>query len=72
MVRPRSVAASAGMGLAAGLAALWTSEQIALPALSVTAPITRQRPGDVAVEAWNCLAYAAVTSAVYELLDRAR
>lgn len=53
-------------------AALWTSEQIALPALGVTAPITRQRARDIVPEAWNCLAYAAVTGAVYEALDRAR
>ena len=53
-------------------AALWTSEQIALPALGVTAPLTRHRVRDIAPKAWNCLAYAAVTSAVYEALDRAR
>jgi hypothetical protein len=53
-------------------AALWTSEQIALPALGVTAPITRQRARDIAPGAWNCLVYAAVTGAVCEALDRAR
>ena len=52
-------------------AALWTSEQIALPALGVIAPI-RHGARDIATEAWNCLAYAAVTSAVYEALDRVR
>jgi hypothetical protein len=67
-----SLGLSASAAAAVHLAALWTSEQIALPALGVTAPITRQRPSDVAVEAWNCLAYAAVTSAAYELLDRNR
>jgi hypothetical protein len=67
-----SLRLSAPAATAVHLAALWTSEQIALPALGVTAPVTRQRPSDVAVEAWNCLAYAAVTSAVYELLDRTR
>jgi hypothetical protein len=56
----------------AHLAMLWTSEQVALPALGVSPPVTRQRPSDIAADAWNCLAYAAVTSAVYELLDRAR
>jgi hypothetical protein len=63
---------SAPAATAVHLAALWTSEQITLPALGVTAPVTRQRPSDAAADAWNCLAYAAVTSAAYELLDRAR
>ena len=72
----RAVLGNVGLSAAAAsaihLAALWTSEQIALPVLGVSAPVTRQRPGDVAADAWNCLAYAAVTSAVYELLDRTR
>lgn len=63
---------SASAAAAVHLAALWTSEQVALPALGVTPPITRQQASDIAFEAWNCLAYVAVTSAVYELLDRAR
>ena len=67
-----NVGLSAPAASAVHLAALWTSEQVALPALGVTAPLTRQRPGDIAAEAWNCLAYATVTSAVYELLDRTR
>lgn len=67
-----SVGLSAPAASAIHLAALWTSEQVALPALGITAPVTRQRPSDAAADAWNCLAYAAVTSAVYELLDRTR
>jgi len=57
---------------AAHMAMLWTAEQVTLPALGVTPPVTRQRPGDIAMEAWNCLAYAAVTSFAYDLLDRTR
>ena len=67
-----SLGLSAPAASAVHLAALWTSEQVALPGLGVSAPVTRQRPSDIAADAWNCLAYAAVTSAVYELLDRIR
>ena len=59
---------SAPAAAAVHMAALWSSEQIALPALGVIPPITRQEAGDIAVEAWNCLAYATVTTAAYELL----
>ncbi len=66
-----------GLGLSAPaaavvhMAALWAAEQVTLPALGVIPPITRQAAGDIAVEAWNCLAYAAVTSVVYETLSEA-
>ena len=61
---------SAPAATAVHMAALWSSEQVALPALGVTPPITRQGAGDIVVEAWNCLAYATVTTAAYELLAR--
>lgn len=70
-------AALGGLGLSAPaatvvhMAVLWASEEVTLPALGAIPPITRQAAGDIAVEAWNCLAYAAVTSAVYEALSGA-
>jgi hypothetical protein len=54
------------------LAALWGSEQVMLPALGVSPPLTRQRPAEIAIAAWHELVYVAAAGAAYEALNRTR
>lgn len=54
------------------LALLWGSEQVSLPALGVSAPLTKQSPAEIAIAAWHELVYAAATGAAYEALNRTR
>lgn len=54
------------------MGALWGSEQVSLPALGVSPPLTKQDPTEIAIAAWHELVYAAVTGAAYEALNRAR
>jgi len=54
------------------MAVLWGSEQVSLPALGVSPPLTEQDPTEIAIAAWHELVYATVTGAAYEALSRAR
>lgn len=53
-------------------AMVWGSEQAMLPALGVAPPATEWGAGEVAVDAWHHLVYAAAAGAAYELLDASR
>ena len=57
---------------AAHLAMLWGSEQVTLPALGATPPLTEQGAAEIAIGAWHTAVYAAVTGAAYEALNRTR
>lgn len=63
---------SPAVAAAAHLSAVWGAEQVMLPALGVAPPATRWGAGEVAVDAWHHLVYAAATGAAYTLLDRDR
>jgi hypothetical protein len=52
------------------LAAVWGSEQVMLPALGVTPPLTQWGKEEVAIDALHHAVYAAATSIAYSLLDR--
>jgi hypothetical protein len=52
----------------AHLAALWGSEQLMLPALEVTPPLTEWGAQEIAIDSLHHLVYATVTGAAYELL----
>jgi len=54
------------------MAMLWGSEQVSLPALGVSPPLTRQAPVEIAIEAWHVAVYAAAAGAAYEALNRMR
>jgi hypothetical protein len=51
---------------------LWGSEQVTLPALGVSPPLTRQGATEAAINAWHTLVYAAAAGAAYEALNRTR
>ena len=57
---------------AAHMVLLWGSEQVMLPALGVTPPLTEQDAADIAIDAWHCVVYAAAAGAAYEALSRTR
>jgi hypothetical protein len=61
---------SPGLASSAHLGALWTSEQVMLPALAVAPPVTMWGGKEIAIDAWHHLVYAAATSAAYEALER--
>jgi hypothetical protein len=50
--------------------AAWGSEQVVLPTLSVTPPLTEWGVKEVAIDALHHLVYAGATSVAYSLLDR--
>lgn len=54
------------------LVALWGSEQVMLPALDVSPPLTEWGAEEVAIDAWHHLVYVAATGATYRWLDRHR
>jgi len=70
----RGLLAAAGLsGLAATaahLGAVWGSEQVMLPALGVTPPLTEWGAKEVAIDAVHHLVYAGATGVTYSLLDR--
>lgn len=70
----RGLIAAAGFSgpaaTATHLAAVWGSEQVMLPALGVTPPLTQWGKEEVAIDALHHAVYAAATSIAYSLLDR--
>src|SRR3954453_20443839 len=52
------------------LAALWGSEQVMLPALSVAPPITLWGREEIAIDGFHHAVYALSTAAAYEALKR--
>lgn len=70
----RGLIAAAGFSgpaaIATHLAAVWGSEQVMLPALGVTPPLTQWGKEEVAIDALHHAVYAAATSIAYSLLDR--
>ena len=52
------------------LAALWGSEQVMLPALSVAPPITLWGREEIAIDGFHHAVYALSTAAAYEMLKR--
>jgi hypothetical protein len=71
---PRGLLAAAGLSgpaaTAAHLAAVWGSEQVMLPALGVTPPLTEWGAKEVAIDAFHHLVYATATGVAYSFLDR--
>ena len=70
----RGLLAAAGLSgpaaTAAHLGAVWGSEQVMLPALGVTPPLTEWGAKEVAIDAVHHLVYAGATGVAYSLLDR--
>ena len=60
----------AGRATAAHLAALWGSEQVMLPALSVAPPITLWGREEIAIDGFHHAVYALSTALAYEALAR--
>ena len=69
----RGLLRGAGLGPASAtathLAALWGSEQVMLPALSVAPPITLWGRNEIAIDGFHHAVYALATAIGYELLD---
>ncbi|MFR9675125.1 hypothetical protein [Streptomyces sp. TR06-5] len=61
-----AAAAGAHFGL------VWGSEQAMLPALGVAPPATEWGAGEVAIDVWHHLVYAAAAGAAYGFLDASR
>jgi hypothetical protein len=70
----RGLLAAAGLSgpaaTAAHVGAVWGSEQVMLPALGVTPPLTEWGAKEVAIDALHHLVYAGATGVAYTLLDR--
>src|SRR5918995_6976662 len=70
----RGLLASAGLSgpaaTAAHVGAVWGSEQVMLPALGVTPPLSEWGAKEVAIDALHHLVYAGATGVAYTLLDR--
>jgi hypothetical protein len=70
----RGLLAAAGLSRPAAtavhLGAVWGSEQVMLPALEVTPPLTEWEVKQVAIDALHHLVYAGPTGVAYSLLDR--
>ncbi len=70
----RGLLAAAGLSgpaaTAAHLGAVWGGEQVMLPALDVTPPLTEWGAKEVAIDALHHLVYAGATGIAYSLLDR--
>ena len=68
------IAATTGLPGAAAtavhLGAVWGSEQVILPALGVTPPLTEWGGKEVAIDALHHLVYAGATGVAYSLLER--
>jgi hypothetical protein len=73
---PRGLLRTAGLSppaaTAAHMAAIWGSEQVMLPALSVAPPLTQWGGEEVAIDAWHHAVYALATALGFELLSRRR
>src|SRR3954465_5840890 len=71
---PRALLGMNGRGAARAtavhLAALWGSEQLMLPALSVAPPITLWGREEIAIDGFHHAVYALTTAAAYEVLKR--
>ena len=71
---PRALLGMNGRGAARAtavhLAALWGSEQVMLPALSVAPPITFWGRAEIAIDGFHHAVYALSTAAAYEVLKR--
>ena len=69
----RGLLAAAGLSgpaaTAAHFGAVWGSEQVMLPALGVTPPLTEWGMKEVAIDALHHLVYAGATGVAYSLLD---
>src|SRR3954464_14344963 len=61
---------SSARATAEHLAALWGSEQVMLPALSVAPPITFWGREEIAIDGFHHAVYALSTAAAYEVLKR--
>ena len=70
----RGLLAAAGLSgptaTAAHLGAVWGSEQIMLPALDVTPPLTEWGVEEIAIDALHHVVYATATGLAYSYLDR--
>ena len=70
----RGLVALAGLSgpraAAAHLAAIWSAEQVMLPALDVAPPLWTWGPTEIGIDAFHHAVYAAATSAAYAALDR--
>ncbi len=70
----RGLLAAAGLSgpaaTAVHLGAVWGSEQVMLPALGVTPPLTEWGVKEVVIDALHHLVYAGATGVAYSLLDR--
>jgi hypothetical protein len=66
----RAAGMSPGRATATHLAALWGSEQVMLPALSVAPPVTMWGRDEVAIDGFHHAVYALSTGLAYELLER--
>jgi hypothetical protein len=70
----RGLLAAAGLSgpaaTTAHLGAVWGSEQVMLPALGVTPPLTEWGVKEVAIDELHHLVYAGATGVAYSLLDR--
>ena len=70
----RGLLAAAGLSgpaaTAVHLGAVWGSEQVMLPALGVTPPLTEWGVKEVAIDALHHLVYAGATGVAYALLER--
>jgi hypothetical protein len=64
----RTAGLSPGAATATHLAAVWGSEQVMLPALSVAPPVTLWGRREVAIDGWHHLVYVLGTAVAYELL----
>ena len=53
-------------------AAVWGSEQVALPALDIAPPAIFWAPRDIAIDAFHHTVYAVATGIAYELLSNGR
>lgn len=51
------------------LATVWGGEMIMLPALRVAPPITKEKPGEIALEAVHQLVYAITTGLVFDSIN---
>jgi hypothetical protein len=69
----RGLLAAAGLSgvaaTAAHLGAVWASEQVMLPTLGVTPPLTEWGAKEVAIDALHHAVYAGATGVAYSLLD---
>jgi hypothetical protein len=73
-VGPGGLIGAAGLSGPAATAAhpgvVWGSEQVMLPILGVTPPLTEWGAKEVAIDAQHHLIYAGATGVAYSLLDR--